>query len=96
MRSRISKSSSARSESATWQLQTAKAKFSELFRTVFSDGPQVVTRQGKDTIVVLTSDSFKALQRRAGRQQSLVRFFADSPLAGLSIQQTENLKRDNS
>jgi prevent-host-death family protein len=82
---RSTKSQTAGPRSAPWQLQTAKAKFSELFRTVLRDGPQVVTRQGKDTIVVLTSDSFVELQRRAGRRQSLVRFFVDSPLVGMDL-----------
>ena len=34
-----------------WQLQTAKARFSELFRSARSEGPQLITRQGKEGVV---------------------------------------------
>jgi hypothetical protein len=33
---------------AGWQLQVAKARFSELFRRARSEGPQIITRQGKE------------------------------------------------
>ena len=36
-----------------WQLQTAKARFSELFRLALTTGPQLITRQGKDAVVML-------------------------------------------
>ena len=67
-----------------WQLQTAKARFSELFRRARSEGPQYVTRQGKDAVVVLPAEEFERLKRR-GRKTSLVQFFAESPLVGSGI-----------
>jgi prevent-host-death family protein len=33
-----------------WQLQGAKARFSELIDDTFEKGPQVVTRRGIDTV----------------------------------------------
>ena len=39
-----------------WQLQEAKARFSELFRLVRAKGPQWVTRQGKEAVVVGRSE----------------------------------------
>jgi prevent-host-death family protein len=36
-----------------WALQDAKNKFSELVDKAVGDGPQVVTRHGKETVVVL-------------------------------------------
>ena len=35
-----------------WQLQEAKAKFSELVQKAIDEGPQTVTRHGKDAVVV--------------------------------------------
>ena len=32
--------------SKTWQVQDAKARFSELLETSLSEGPQIVTRRG--------------------------------------------------
>jgi len=68
-----------------WQLQTAKAQFSELFRRARSEGPQWVTRQGKEAVVVLPAEEFERLQARSRQPRSLVQFFAESPLAKVTI-----------
>ena len=68
----------------SWQLQAAKARFSELFRRARSEGPQYVTRQGKDAVVVIPAEEFDRLKRR-NRKTSLVQFFAESPLVGSGI-----------
>jgi antitoxin Phd len=75
--------------SPAWQLQAAKARFSELFRRAQAEGPQYVTRQGKDAVVVLTAEEFERLTMRSRQPGSLVRFFAESPLAGTDL----NLER---
>lgn len=72
-------------QSGVWQLQTAKARFSELFRRARSEGPQVVTRQGKEQVVVMPAEQFERLIKRARQPRSLVQFFAESPLAGLKL-----------
>lgn len=71
--------------SKSWQLQTAKAKFSELFRRARSEGPQWVTRQDKEAVVVLPAEEFERLQARSRQPKSLVQFFAESPLAKVAI-----------
>ncbi len=80
-----SRSLSQRSSSETWQLQTAKARFSELFRRTLSEGPQTITRQDKEAVVMLTAEEFANLTARANQPRSLVQFFAESPLAKGSI-----------
>ena len=74
----------ARSSSA-WQLQTAKAKFSELFRRARTEGPQYVTRQGKEAVVILPAEDFQRLASRQRQPASLVKFFAESPLKGIDL-----------
>jgi antitoxin Phd len=71
--------------SPRWQLQNAKARFSELFRRARLEGPQYVTRQGKDTVVVLPAEDFERLTARATQPGSLVEFFARSPLAKVQL-----------
>lgn len=40
----------------TWQMQAARARFSELLNTSLTEGPQVVTRRGVEiAVLVLTS-----------------------------------------
>ncbi len=77
-------------ENGTWQVQTAKARFSEVLRLVRSEGPQIVTRQGKEDVVILPVEQYRKLTRRARQSTSLVQFFAQSPLAGIGL----NLERE--
>ena len=73
-------SKTARRANATWQLQAAKARFSELFRLARSEGPQWVTRHGKESVVVVPAEQFRQLTARGRQPRSLVKFFAESPL----------------
>ncbi len=68
-----------------WQLQIAKARFSELVRRAEAEGPQYVTRQGKDAVVIVHIEEFERLTARPRDPQSLVKFFAGSPLAGVKL-----------
>jgi antitoxin Phd len=68
-----------------WQLQTAKARFSELFRRARSEGPQWITRQDREAVVMLPAEEFERLTGRAKQPPSLVQFFAESPLAKAPI-----------
>jgi antitoxin Phd len=69
----------------SWQLQTAKAQFSELFRRARTEGPQWVTRQDKEAVVVLPAEEYERLQVRSRQPKSIVEFFSKSPLAGVDI-----------
>lgn len=71
-----------------WQVQQAKARFSELLRDA-QDGPQIVTVHGRPAAVVLSK---KAYDRLANRKPSLVRFLNTSPLAGVTLK----IERDRS
>jgi prevent-host-death family protein len=69
-----------------WQLQEAKARFSEVFRLARECGPQRVTKHGRTAVVVLPAEEYERLSIAKRHQGSLVQFFADSPLAGSGIQ----------
>jgi prevent-host-death family protein len=69
-----------------WQLQEAKARFSEVFRLARESGPQRVTKHGRAAVVVLPAEEYERLSRPVAPQGSLVEFFANSPLAGSGIQ----------
>lgn len=71
--------------SQRWQLQTAKAQFSEVFRRARERAPQIVTRQGKEAVVIVAIEEFERLSRRAAQPRSLSKFFSDSPLAESDI-----------
>ena len=65
----------------TWQIQTAKALFSELVKQAAEDGPQEITLHGKPVAVVLSREAFERLS--GGGAPSLVEFMRRSPLHGL-------------
>lgn len=75
--------------SRNWQLQEAKSRFSEVIDDALSDGPQVITRRGVETAVVLSFSDYRQLL--LGRKK-LSSFFQESPLVGLDI----DLQRDKS
>lgn len=44
-----------------WQVQDAKARFSELLETSLSEGPQIVTKRGIETAVLVPIDQWRRL-----------------------------------
>ena len=44
-----------------WQVQTAKQRFSELVDRAVNEGPQVVTKHGRETVVVLDIAEYRRL-----------------------------------
>jgi len=76
---------SARRKPAVWKLQDAKAQFSELCRRAQAQGPQRVTRHGKDVVVVLSAEEYDRLSSPGGPEESVFDFFRRSPLVGSGV-----------
>lgn len=74
---------------ATWQLQTAKAKLSELLRAVRDDGPQVISVRGTEEYVVMCKD---AVQSQATRRAPKTWDELYAPVKGLGDDLEEALK----
>ena len=49
----------------TWQVQDAKARFSEFLTASIEDGPQVVTRRGIEMAVLVPIEQWRQLERMA-------------------------------
>lgn len=47
----------------TWQVQEAKARFSELLDTSLAEGPQIVTRRGIEAAVLVPIEQWRQLER---------------------------------
>ena len=73
-----------------WQLQVAKARFSELFRRARSEGPQRITRRGKEGVVMISDEQYERLMGKAHQPRNLLQFFRESPLVGVDL----DLERD--
>ncbi len=50
---------------ASWQLQDAKARFSEFLNAAMEKGPQIVTRRGVETAVLVPIEDWRRLQQAA-------------------------------
>ena len=72
-----------------WQLQEAKARFSELMRGAAATGPQTITVRGRRAAVLLSADDYDRLKQS---KPSLGDFLRMSPLAGVRL----NIERDQS
>jgi len=76
---------------ANWQLQEAKARFSELVRAARESGPQTVTVRGEPAVVVLSQRQYKVLRSRADHV-SFTALMRSSPLVGMALE----IQRDTS
>ena len=46
-----------------WQVQTARARFSEMLERALAEGPQIVTRRGVTTAVVVPMEQWERMQQ---------------------------------
>ncbi len=80
----------------TWKLEDAKNRFSELVRRALAHEPQLVTRHGRDAVVVVSAEDFERLTG----SRNLLEFLRDSPFAEavaageLDLERPEDLGRD--
>lgn len=74
-----------------WQLQEAKNKFSEVVEEALKHGPQVITKRGVETAIVLSYTEYRKLQLA---QQSLSSFFRSSPLVDVDLDLTRDISSD--
>ena len=49
--------------SRKWPVQDAKSKFSELLDTTLAEGPQIVTKRGVETAVLVPIEEWRKLER---------------------------------
>lgn len=49
----------------SWAVQDAKARFSEFLEACLEDGPQIVTKRGSETAVLVSIDEWRRMSRSA-------------------------------
>ena len=72
-----------------WQLQEAKAKFSQLIRDVLAIGPQGVSIRGVFQIVIISRCDYEKLFQKKNKY-SFNEFMDKSPLKGLDLDFSRN------
>lgn len=73
--------------SHAWQFQEAKKKFNNLVECAQQEDPQIVTKYGKEAVVVLSVDDYK---KNHQTEKSLINFLQESPLGDIEL----DLSRD--
>lgn len=76
-----------------WTVANAKARLSEVLDKARDEGPQFITRNGKQTAVVV---SVAEWERKTKRKGTLADFLMDSPLrgSGIEIERSREPSRD--
>jgi prevent-host-death family protein len=75
----------------TWQVQTAKAKFSELLRKARDEGAQTITLRGAAAFVVLTKDAHDRLVAAAAAGEPKTGLDLFRSIYGLGIENLDEL-----
>ncbi|MCH9019406.1 MAG: type II toxin-antitoxin system Phd/YefM family antitoxin [Proteobacteria bacterium] len=68
----------------TWQVQDAKARFSEFLEASLKEGPQLVTRRGVEAAVLVPVEDWRRLQRSALPSLKEL-LLADAPRAEFAV-----------
>lgn len=76
-----------------WQIQEAKAKFSQLVEDAIIKGYQTITKQGEPVAVILSKKEFDKMTQS---KTSLLNFFKAAPCQEieLNIQRSRDLPRE--
>lgn len=74
-----------------WQLQDAKQRFSELIRSVETEGPQFVTKHGQEVAVVIDITEYRRLR---GGGNDFKEFLRAAPDVELDIERSTAPSRD--
>jgi antitoxin Phd len=74
-----------------WQIQDAKNKLSEVISRALRQGPQLITRHGEKTVVVVAYAEYEKMRKSQGK---LSEFFRASPLAGVDLSRDKSLPRE--
>ena len=85
---------SASGRIATWKLEDAKAKFSEVVRRAHDHGPQYVTVRGKPTVAIVDVAELERWMPAPANQLPLVDFLESLDLAELDLTREPDLGRD--
>ncbi len=76
----------------SWQVQDAKARFSEFLDATIKKGPQVVTRRGIETAVLVPIEEWNRLQRAARPGLKSLLLAPEARFENL-LPETRNLRR---
>ena len=75
---------------SVWQIQDAKNKLSEVITRALTQGPQLITKHGEKTVVVVSYAEYEKLRKSQGK---LSAFFRASPLRDIELTRDQSSPR---
>lgn len=80
----------------TWQLQEAKNRLSEVVDRAIAEGPQTVTRHGREVVVIVAKAEFDRRRRARGPRGTVLPFLRRLAFAsgGLDLARSPDTDRD--
>jgi prevent-host-death family protein len=75
----------------TWPLQDAKNRLSEVVDKALTEGPQFISRRGKEAVVILSAGEYARLVQPPS---SLREFLRRSPLQGIELERDPDTGRE--
>jgi prevent-host-death family protein len=82
--------------SRKWQLQEAKNRLSELVDLALEEGPQTVTRHGKEVAVIISKAEFDRRRRARGPRGTILPFLRGLAFnrSGIALSRSADRDRD--
>jgi prevent-host-death family protein len=79
-----------------WQLQEAKNRLSEVVDLALEEGPQTVTRHGKEVVVVVAKEEFERKRRTRAPRGAILTFLRGLAFtrARLDLTRSRDVDRD--
>jgi len=68
-----------------WQLQDAKARFSEVVRKAKEEGPQRITVHGREEVVIVSVDEYQRLKGEEPTGRALIELMQDPRVRHLKM-----------
>lgn len=80
----------------TWQLQDAKNRFSEVVDLALEEGPQTVTRHGREVVVIVSKEEYDHRRRARGPRGTVLPFLRRLAFAraGVDLERSPDTDRE--
>jgi prevent-host-death family protein len=76
-----------------WQIQQVKDRLSEVVDLALAEGPQTITRHGKEVAVIVSVEEFEK-RRRAGAPGTVLPFLRKLRLGQLDVERSRDVDRE--
>jgi prevent-host-death family protein len=76
-----------------WQIQQVKDRLSEVVDLALAEGPQTITRHGKEVAVIVSVEEFEK-RRRVGARGTVLPFLRKLRLGQLDVERSRDVDRE--